>query len=120
MRAFTDSALEAYWKATVEVVDKYAATWVAKGKVQMDKELDDMAMEITARCLLGATDQGHIHKLRTIMGGCRWGTPPKPLSPTLTPAPMRCSHPHTDCLAASSTPALTRPSRRRCGTLSWR
>jgi len=77
MRAFSDSALEVYWKATLEICAKYAASWNAKGKVQMAKELDDMAMEITARCLIGATDQGHIHKLRTIMGGGRCA-PPQP------------------------------------------
>merc|ERR1711871_262423 len=50
-------------------IQKYVAHWVKTGKVDMARSLDDMAFEITAKCFVGATDRGHLHKLRTIMGG---------------------------------------------------
>ena len=52
-------------------LQKYATKWVADGQVNMAKELDDMAFEIAASCFIGARDAGHVHKLRTIMGGVR-------------------------------------------------
>lgn len=44
-------------------------SWLKRGTVQMAKELDDLAFEISARCFIGAKDPGHVHKLRTIASG---------------------------------------------------
>merc|ERR1711939_529200 len=69
LRAFSAEALEFYWGEIAVLMQKYVDSWLKHGTVSMAKELDDLAFEISARCFIGATDPGHVHKLRTIAGG---------------------------------------------------
>merc|ERR1711904_321253 len=69
LRAFSTEALETYWAEIIRVMETYMESWIKRGTVPMAKELDDLSFEISARCFIGASDAGHIHKLRTIAGG---------------------------------------------------
>jgi len=68
-KAFSKDCLKVYLGWSTQIIEKHAARWAAGDQVDLSKTLDDVAFEISAKCILNTEDPEVVKNLRSSMEG---------------------------------------------------